>query len=121
MTQAEGYPPSTTFDNTPFHSVHAHLFHQLGRGIPFRLLGDDDRRDLAVHLHVLAEKNNIAGDRSSLRYPPDAFSCAFSLTLTTMALYHRSLGRFEACSCKPAPRELLSSLTQYCLPAFVLH
>ncbi|MEI9476542.1 MAG: hypothetical protein WCO26_08200, partial [Deltaproteobacteria bacterium] len=28
------------------------------------------------------------------------------LTLTTMALYHCSLRRFEASSCKPAPRGL---------------
>src|SRR5664280_2163558 len=33
-------------------------------------------------------------------------SPAFSLTLTTMALYQCSLRWFEACSCKPAPRGL---------------
>jgi hypothetical protein len=38
-------------------------------------------------------------------------SCpAFSLTLTTMALYQCSLRWFEACSCKPTSRGLPSSL-----------
>jgi hypothetical protein len=36
----------------------------------------------------------------------------FSQTLTTLALYQRSFRWFEACSCKPAPRGLPSSLTQ---------
>ena len=36
----------------------------------------------------------------------------FSLTLTTPALYQRSLRRFETCSCKPAPRGLPSSFVQ---------
>ena len=31
-------------------------------------------------------------------------SGTFSLTLTTLALYQRSLRRFETCSCKPVPR-----------------
>ena len=44
---------------------------------------------------------------------PDMVFChAFSLTLTTMALYHCSLRWFEARSCKPAPRDLPSSLVQ---------
>ena len=40
-------------------------------------------------------------------------SGTFSLTLTTLALYQRSLRRFEACSCKPAPRGLPSSSVQF--------
>ena len=37
-------------------------------------------------------------------------SCeAFSLTLTTLALYQRSLRWFETCTCKPTPRGLPSS------------
>ena len=36
----------------------------------------------------------------------------FSLTLTTMALYHSSLRWFGACSCKPTPRDLPSSFVQ---------
>ncbi len=41
-------------------------------------------------------------------------SCfAFSLTLTTMALNHRNLRRFEASSCKAASRGLPSSLVQH--------
>jgi hypothetical protein len=38
----------------------------------------------------------------------------FSLTLTTLALYQRSLRRFETCSCKPVPRGLPSSFAQLC-------
>ena len=48
-----------------------------------------------------------------LHDPYLARSCrAFSLTLTTMALYHSSLRWFEACSCKPTPRDLPSSFVQ---------
>jgi hypothetical protein len=36
----------------------------------------------------------------------------FPSTLTTLALYQSSLRWFEACSCKPAPRDLPSSLAQ---------
>ncbi|MGB2927856.1 MAG: hypothetical protein WBB70_02990, partial [Desulfobacterales bacterium] len=44
-------------------------------------------------------------------------SCGtFSLTLTTLALYQRSLRWFEACSCKPAPRDLPSSFVQLRTP-----
>ena len=51
--------------------------------------------------------------RSSSRYIPATVLCRdFSLTLTTLALYQRSLRWFEACSCKPAPRGLPSSLAQ---------
>ena len=51
--------------------------------------------------------------RSSSRYIPATILCRdFSLTLTTLALYQRSLRRFEACSCKPAPRGHPSSLAQ---------
>ncbi len=42
--------------------------------------------------------------------PP--FCRVFSLTLTTMTLYHSSLRWFEACSCKPTPRGLPSSFVQ---------
>ncbi len=37
---------------------------------------------------------------------------AFSITLTTLALYQSSLWLFEACSCKPAPRGPPSSIVQ---------
>ena len=43
---------------------------------------------------------------------PQSLCRDFSLTLTTLTLYQRSLRRFEACSCKPAPRGLPSSLAQ---------
>ncbi|WP_264686548.1 hypothetical protein [Wolbachia endosymbiont (group B) of Rhopobota naevana] len=39
-------------------------------------------------------------------------NCAFSITLTTLALYQSSLWLFEACSCKPAPRGPPSSTAQ---------
>ncbi len=49
--------------------------------------------------------------RVRLPDPHLARSCpAFSLTLTTMALYQCSLRWFEACPCKPAPRGRPSSL-----------
>ena len=38
----------------------------------------------------------------------------FSLTLTTLALYQRSLRRFETCSYKPVPRGPPSSFAQLC-------
>ena len=48
-----------------------------------------------------------------LSYPHLIPSCGtFSSTLTTMTLDHSSLRWFEACSCKPAPRGLPSSLAQ---------
>ena len=37
----------------------------------------------------------------------------YTVTLTTMALYHSSLRWFEACSCKPTPRGLPSSFMQH--------
>jgi hypothetical protein len=50
---------------------------------------------------------------------------AFSLTLTTTALYRCSLRGFEACSCKPTPRGLPSSSVQlrtlYIKSALVAH
>ena len=45
-------------------------------------------------------------------YLTRSLPCLFSLTLTTPALYQRSLRWFEACSCKPAPRDLPSSFVQ---------
>ena len=52
-----------------------------------------------------------------LSYPHLIPSCGtFSSTLTTTALYHSSLRWFEACSCKPAPRDLPSSLAQLRTP-----
>jgi hypothetical protein len=62
---------------------------------------------------------------SDISTPHQWFACAhlldpylipsggtFSLTLTTLALYQRSLRRFETCSCKPVPRDLPSSFVQ---------
>ena len=43
---------------------------------------------------------------------PQSLCRDFSLTLTTLTLYQRSLRWFEACSCRPAPRGLPSSLAQ---------
>ena len=54
-------------------------------------------------------------------------SLPFPSTLTTRALYPRSLRRFGTCSCKPAPRGLPSSLAQRRTPnrslgcAFMAH
>jgi len=45
-------------------------------------------------------------------YLPRSFAVTFPSTLTTMAFDHSSLRWFEACSCKPAPRGLPSSLAQ---------
>jgi len=46
---------------------------------------------------------------------------AFSLTLTTLALYQRSLRRFGTCPCGPIPRGLPSSPAQHRTRAFVAH
>ena len=54
-------------------------------------------------------------------------SLPFPSTLTTRALYPRSLRRFETCSCKPVPRGPPSSLAQHRTPfhssgcAFMAH
>ena len=54
-------------------------------------------------------------------------SLPFPSTLTTRALYPRSLWRFETCSCKPVPRGQPSSLAQHRTPyhslgcAFMAH
>ena len=40
-------------------------------------------------------------------------NCAFSITLTTLALYQSSLWLFEACSCKPAPRLIYCAASAY--------
>jgi hypothetical protein len=45
-----------------------------------------------------------------------SFRGQFSLTLTTLALYQRSLRRFENSSCKPVPRGLPSSFGQLRTP-----
>ncbi|WP_341819268.1 hypothetical protein [Wolbachia endosymbiont (group A) of Brachyopa scutellaris] len=45
-------------------------------------------------------------------YYEKCYNCAFSITLTTLALYQSSLWLFEACSCKPAPRGPPSSTAQ---------
>ena len=51
--------------------------------------------------------------RSSLWVLPAAILCRdFSSTLTTVAFDHSRLRRFEACSCKPAPRGPPSSSAQ---------
>jgi hypothetical protein len=49
---------------------------------------------------------------SSVSHMPRSYAVTFPLTLTTVALYQSRLRRFEACSCKPAPRDLPSSLVQ---------
>ncbi len=50
--------------------------------------------------------------RSSPCFTPDRSCPAFSLTLTTSALYQSSLRWFKACSCKPALRGPPSSFVK---------
>jgi len=50
--------------------------------------------------------------RLSEPHLPQSSAVTFPKTLTTMALYQRSFGWFEACSCKPASRGLPSSPLQ---------
>ena len=52
--------------------------------------------------------------RLSESYLPRSNAATFSSTLTTMAFGHSNLRWFEACSCKPAPRGLPSSLVKHC-------
>ena len=62
----------------------------------------------------IAYSFSIRHERFTFVRLPDSYltgSCpAFSLTLTTMALYQCSLRWFEACSYKPTSRDLPSSL-----------
>jgi hypothetical protein len=59
------------------------------------------------------DTSSVVRFRSSSRYIPATILCRdFSLTLTTLALYQRSLRWFAACTCMPAERGLPSSPVQ---------
>jgi hypothetical protein len=66
--------------------------------------------------YICFDTSSMVRLRSSPRSSPATIlSRDFSLTLTTLALYQRSLRWFEACSCKPAPRgQTLISCTVTC-------
>ena len=49
---------------------------------------------------------------SPFRFTHDALYCAFSMTLTTLALYQSSSWLFKACPCRPALEGLPPSLVQ---------
>src|SRR5450755_1481288 len=52
--------------------------------------------------------------RSSPQYSPDiVYRCLFPRSLTTTSFERSSTGRFEACSCKPAPGGRLPSSVQH--------
>src|ERR1035438_3146446 len=51
--------------------------------------------------------------RSSPRYLPAAFPMPFPRSFTTTPFQRSSTGRFEACSCKPAPGDRLPSSIQH--------
>ena len=51
--------------------------------------------------------------RSSFQHIPDASSCTFSLTLTTIPLKYRSLRWFDIYACTSTPRDLPSSYLEH--------
>jgi hypothetical protein len=73
--------------------------------------------------YICFDTSSVVRLRSSPRSSPATIlSRDFSLTLTTLALYQRSLRWFEACSCKPAPRgQTLISCTVTCGYKLILY
>lgn len=70
---------------------------------------------LLVLTSSLRFRRVIKGSSRRLHWSYLTGSCpAFSLPLTTTALYHSSVEWFEATSCKAAPRDLLSSCIKHC-------
>ncbi len=58
------------------------------------------------------DASSVVRLRSSHCIPHDAFGDAFSLTLTTLALYQSSLGLFKASPCRAALEGLPPSLLE---------
>src|ERR1700748_567923 len=64
-------------------------------------------------------RHRTGGFRSSPQYSPDILSMPFPRSLTTTPFERSSTGRFETCSCKPAPGGRLPSSVQHHEPALV--
>ena len=66
------------------------------------------------NIHPLFDTSSMVHSRSSLVCSPDMIFChAFSLTLTTMTLYHSSLRWFGTYALTSIPRGLPSSFVQH--------
>ena len=114
---------SSSVQKPAYKSCHLYAGCRLdSKRVPSRLIPATLQPTGFDNIHPLFDTSSMVHSRSSLVCSPDMIFChAFSLTLTTMTLYHSSLRWFGTYALTSIPRGLPSSFVQHeLLPQFFL-